>query len=386
MTAASRRRRLADWHEGQWWPRAGLVTALALVVSWLHYGTNPGSLLLHELYQYFYYVPVVLAAYWGGVPGGLAAAVLISLLFVPHVRAMRHENPAYGLSMYAQVIAFYLLGLTVGLAVSAQRRLAARERATASSLQVANEGLRNSHEQLRRADRLAVLGEIAAGLAHEIKNPLAGVKGALEIIKSRVRPDTPEGEFAALGNRELQRLEQLVGDFLAYARPRPPERTSLELHSVCEQVRELLRPEADRAQVALHIVVEATDTTMRADRAMVEQVLVNVVLNAIQASPPKGVVLCRICGDATTLSVSVEDSGRGIPADIGARMFDPFVTTKERGTGLGLAISQRIVLAHDGAIHAERLNPGGTRIVISLPRALVSSASASTGQEQHVSA
>ena len=373
-------------HAASPWARAAIVAGLALAVSWLHYAASPGALLLHEVYQYFYYVPLVLGAYWGGVPGGVGAAVLISFLFVPHVVAMGHSNPSYSLSMYAHVIAFNLLGLSVGLAMSAQRRLADRERATASSLQRANQDLRNSHEHLRRADRLAALGEIAAGLAHEIKNPLVGVKGALEIIQSRVRPDTPEGEFAALGGRELRRLEQLVGDFLAYARPRPPERTSLDVRSLCEQVCELLRVEADRAQVVLNTVAEATDPNVLADRAMIEQVLVNVTLNAIHASPPHGVVILGVRADSANVCVSVEDTGPGVSADIAARMFEPFFTTKEGGTGLGLAISQRIVAAHDGVIHAEERPSGGTRVVIRLPRALHSSTSTGTGPEQHASA
>jgi signal transduction histidine kinase len=356
------------WLDSGPWRRAAAVVALAAVVSWLHYGTNPDTLLLHEVYQYLYYLPLVLAAYWGGVRGGLSAAFLISLLFIPHIRAMSHEHAAYSISMYAHVIAFYLLGAAVGLAISSQRRLAARERATADSLQKANDELRESDEHLRRADRLAALGEIAAGLAHEIKNPLAGMKGALEIVRTRVAPDTPETEFIMIAERELQRLETLVGDFLAFARPRPPQLAALDLRTLCGQVCELLAPEGARRQIDVRLTVEAIETSVMADRAQLEQVLLNVVLNAIQAGPGRSEVVLRVTSTPVAVSLIVDNAGPGVPPEVAARMFDPFFTTKERGTGLGLAISQRIVLAHGGTIDLAVPPDGGTRVIVSLPR------------------
>ena len=356
------------WLDSGPWGRAAAVLALAATVSWLHYGTNPDTLLLHEVYQYLYYIPLVLAAYWGGVPGGLSAAFVISLLFIPHIRAMSHEHAAYSLSMYAHVIAFYLLGAAVGLAIASQRRLAARERATAASLQKANDELRESDEHLRRADRLAALGEIAAALAHEIKNPLAGIKGALEIVQSRVAPETPETEFVMIAQRELQRLEALVGDFLAFARPRPPQLAVLDLRALCEQVCELLAPEGARRQIHVRLAVDAVEPTVRADRAQLEQVLVNILLNAIQAGPAGSEVVLRVTSEPRAISIMVDNAGPGIPPEVAGRMFDPFFTTKERGTGLGLAISQRIVLGHGGNIELAIPPDGGTRVIVSLPR------------------
>ena len=350
----------------------GLVIVGAIaVISSLHYVTAPSRVVLHEIYNYSCYVPIILAAYWYGVWGGVASAALTSAAFIPHIRAAWAANAAYTASQYAQVAVFHLLGLIVGWLAESQRRLTSRYRDAAESLESANRELRESQEHLRRADRLSALGEIAAGLAHEIQNPLAGIKGALEIVASRASPGTPEAEFADIGGKELARLDTLVREFLMYARPHDPALRPTQVHDLVERVAALLRPEADKRRVTL--LFEHPDAlpnlTLDLDPEQMTQVILNVVLNAIQASPPGGRVRIRESLEPDWAQIEVVDEGPGIAPEHLSRIFDPFFTTKSRGTGLGLATSQRIVTAHRGTITALPGSQSGTVFRIRLPRA-----------------
>ena len=344
----------------------GLLVAVAGIAS-LHYVTAVSRVVLHEFYSYLCYLPIIVAAYWYGVWGGVVTAAVTSSAFIPHIRAAWASNAAYTASQYAQVVVFHLLGLTVGLLAASQRRLTARYQNAAESLERANRELRDSQEHLRRVDRLSALGEIAAGLAHEIHNPLAGVKGALEIVASRVAPGSPEAEFAEIGGKELVRLERLVGEFLTYARPHEPALRPADVHELAERVVALLRSEAERRQVTLVFERPGTLPTLLADPEQITQVIFNVALNAIQASSSGGKVRIRESLEPGWALIDVVDEGPGIPPEHALRIFDPFFTTKSRGTGLGLAISYGIVTAHHGTIEALRGAPSGSIFRIRLP-------------------
>ena len=344
----------------------GLLLAIGGIAS-LHVITDPSQVVLHEIYNYLCYVPIILGAYWYGAGGGVAAAALTSAAFIPHIRAAWGSNAAYTASQDPQVLAFHLIGLTVGLLAGAQRRLTERYRTAAASLERANRELRESQQHLRRADRLSALGEIAAGLAHEIQNPLAGVKGALEIIASRVSHGTPEAEFADIGVKELGRLEGLVSEFLTYARPHEPALRPSDIHDAVERVAALLRPEAERKGVAVVFERPVTVPPVSLDPEQITQVIFNVVLNAIQATMAKGQVRIRESVEPGWAVIDVIDEGSGIAPEHRSRLFDPFFTTKPRGTGLGLAISQGIVTAHHGTIDALPGSPSGSIFRIRLP-------------------
>ena len=344
----------------------GLLAGIAGIAS-LHFVTDPAYLVLHEIYNYLCYVPIVFAAYWYGAWGGVAAAALTSAAFIPHIRAVWVGNDAYTASLYAEVVVFHVLGLTVGLLAATERRLTARYRDAAVSLERANRELRESQEHLRRADRLSALGEIAAGLAHEIQNPLAGVKGALEIITSRVVHGTTEAEFADIGGKELARLEGLVSEFLTYARPHDPALRLTDVHEIVERVAALLHAQAERKPVTLVFERPIAFPPLSIDPEQITQVIFNVVLNAIQATPAGGHIQTREFVEPGWGVIDVIDEGPGIPPEHLLRLFDPFFTTKPRGTGLGLAISQRIVTAHRGTIEALPGSPSGSVFRIRLP-------------------
>jgi two-component system, NtrC family, sensor histidine kinase HydH len=345
---------------------AVLVVAIG-IISILHYATDPSEAMLHVLYQRLYYVPIIFGAYWFGIRGGLLTAFVTSLAYVPHIHIAWAENVPYTTSQYAEIVVFHGAGFLVGLLVELQRRVTAQYQAAAASLERMNLELRASQEHLRRAERLSALGEVAAGLAHEIRNPLAGVKGALEIIASRAAQATPEAEFSEIGWRELTRLDRLVEEFLSFARPRHPELCRTSLHEVIGRVGVLLKAEGERAGVTIRVEHNPALPELLIDAEQISQVVFNVVLNGIQATPPGGCVMVGLDRQGDHASIEILDEGHGIAREHLERIFDPFFTTKERGTGLGLAISQRIISAHGGTIEAENLERQGTVVRIRLP-------------------
>lgn len=363
----------ADGRLGKW-PltrddlRRGLgVLASIAGIAGLHLVTSPLRLGLHEFYNYLCYVPIIAGAYWFGLWGGVLSAVLTSAAFIPHVRATWIDR-AVTATQYGQVLAFHLIGLSVGWLAAAQRRLTVRYRDAAMSLERANRELSESVEHLRRADRLSALGEIAAGLAHEIQNPLAGIKGAFDIVASRVPVGSAEAEFVTIAGRELARLEELVGEFLTYARPQHPARRMTDPHALVQRVVALLRPQAERKQVRLVVESPSMTPALSLDPEQITQVIFNVILNAIQATTAGGRIRIRESFDADSSTVEIIDQGPGIPPEHASRIFDPFFTTKSQGTGLGLAICQRIMAAHGGTIDALPATPSGTVFRIRLPR------------------
>ncbi len=345
------------------WRVAALAAAI-VSVSVLRYVTGPSQGLLHELSLRLYYIPILVAAYWYGASGGLIVACVSSVAYLNHVSGLVRPLDSGRL---AEVGVFLLIGLSVGMLANAQQRVTLRYQTGAATLESTNAQLRESHEQILRMDRLTTLGEVATGLAHEIRHPLASIGGAIEIIEARARADSPEAEFSRLAMAEVRRLDRLVWDFLRYARPHAPEFRLMPLHEVVAQSIALLRVEAERAHVTLEVQSTTTDARVSIDPLQIEQVLLNVILNAIQATPPTGRVVVREALDDRNVCVEVIDEGPGIAADHLSSIFRPFFTTRETGTGLGLAIAHRIVLSHTGRLEVARTSAEGTCFRISLP-------------------
>jgi len=223
-------------------------------------------------------------------------------------------------------------------------------------------------EAMRRSDRLAVVGGLAAGLAHEIRNPLAAMTGSVELLGGSAGLVESERRLLQVVRKEGQRLEALVRDFLSFAKPASPQLGAIDARNLVLETAELFRAEADRLGVTLTVEAQP-GVGLRADGPQLKQVLWNLLGNAADATPPGGhitVALKRAGGQAV---LAVTDSGAGIASEDLARIFDPFFTTKERGTGLGLAIVHRVVEAHGGRISVQSEPGKGSTFSVSLPAA-----------------
>lgn len=222
-------------------------------------------------------------------------------------------------------------------------------------------------QQLRESEHLATIGRLAASLAHEIKNPLAGISGAIQVIGADIRPGHPHHEVMVEIMRQIDRLDSAVRDLLIYARPKPPQRRLHDLSTIIERALILFREEPTCRHV--RVLCEGLGQKVEApvDDGQIHQVLTNLLLNAAQACKTDGRIWCRLRPNGRGAQIQVEDDGAGMPPEIMRRVFEPFYTTKARGTGLGLPICKRIVETHGGSIHLDSRCGHGTRVTIDLP-------------------
>jgi signal transduction histidine kinase len=233
-----------------------------------------------------------------------------------------------------------------------------------------------SQQLAERQEKLASLGMLAAGVAHEIRNPLTALKAWLFIQQKHLKPGTGEYEDAQVISSEINRLERIVRDFLLFASPSEPRLDIVSADQPLREVQTLLQPQLERLNVRLH-VDGSVAAHVRIDADQIKQVLINLIQNAADSIGRNGAITLRVrvetkrLSDRTTEVVILEvaDTGEGIPPEVEKRLFDPFFTTKESGTGLGLAIAARIIEKHGGALQYQTQMNRGTVFGIVLPRA-----------------
>jgi signal transduction histidine kinase len=343
-----------------WWLLASII-----VITLLHYNTSTQYLLLHEVYQRLYYIPIIYAAYSYGLRGGLVAAVVSAIIYLPHL-AQHMDNEIYAINQYAEMILFQVVGAVTGLLASAERRERRRNEQTAAELQRAYDQLRSTVDQLLIADRHSSLGQMSAAIVHEIRNPLSAIRGAAEALETVVPREHEKAEFLEIIKREVERLNGLVTEFLQFARPRSPELLPTPPREIIEAVVKLAGKQAEQARVQLSVNVDDLPEVMM-DAEQMKQVLLNLILNGIEAMPDGGRLTINAGRQGKELVITVCDTGRGIDATVRDKLFSPFVTTKARGTGLGLAIAHRLISQHGGRIAAEDAADCGAVFQIWLP-------------------
>jgi two-component system sensor histidine kinase HydH len=223
---------------------------------------------------------------------------------------------------------------------------------------------------MARGERLATVGNLAAAVAHEIRNPLSAVSMGLQRLRAEFEP--AEGEeyrrIVDLVQGEVRRLNAIVEEFLSLARPIQLRPEPVPVAALLDEVRRLVEPQAGRAGIVVEQTIPDSLPALRADRDRIKQVLLNLVLNAIDAMPSGGRLTMGGAASGTAVTLTVTDTGSGIPPELLPRVFEPYVTTKTKGLGLGLAIARRIVDAHGGRIEAESGAGQGTRFRVTLPR------------------
>jgi signal transduction histidine kinase len=224
-------------------------------------------------------------------------------------------------------------------------------------------------EKLSRTEHLAEIGQLAASLAHEIKNPLAGISGAIQIIRDGMDPDYKHREIIHEILSQINRLDAVVKDLLVYSRPVPPRLAYCNLDSVARRVMTFMCDESAVKRAKLEFVASGDNVRVQADESRIEQLILNLLLNASQASPPGGVVRLRTEADGEWVRLVVEDQGPGMDELVRQRAFEPFFTTKAKGTGLGLPICKNIVESHGGRISLHPSEGGGTRVEVEFPNA-----------------
>lgn len=263
-----------------------------------------------------------------------------------------------------QLTSGLILVLTVALALVVYRGMIAPLR----------QGLTQSQKIIERQEKLAALGVLASGVAHEVRNPLTAIKIRLFRLKRAV-PGVADSEDATLIANEIARLERIVRDFLLFAKPSEPAMCRVSAGECLKEVRNLLQPQLER--IGIDLLLEETELLwVHADAQQLKQVLINLVQNAAETIGLNGTVTLRTTKSSAELDhrlrpvviLSVTDTGKGIHPEVEDRLFDPFFTTKDQGTGLGLAIAARIVEKHGGLLRYETQLDQGTTFEVILPR------------------
>ncbi len=345
------------------WRDAFLIVVAIIGVTVVHYATDTRMIVLHEAFQRFYYLPIIFAAYRYGVRGGLATSLFSAAIYIPHVYFHWENTQVYALSQYWEMSLFQVIALVTGLLSNAERRERLKNEQAAAELRAAYAELETTVERLVAAERMASIAQLTLSLAHEIRNPLGAIRGAVEVLETSPLADG-DREFLGIINTEVEGLNRLVSDFLTYGRPRPPEKLTTHLNEIARSVLTLVRRRAAEQGVELRAELQDSVPPVMVDSEQVRQAVVNLVQNGLDAMPKGGELTISTRCETGRLAIAVSDTGSGLAPNARENLFRPFATTKARGTGLGLAISQRLVTQNGGTISLVENGPPTTTFEI----------------------
>ena len=345
-----------------------------LVITVLHYRIGAQHPWGHDLLRRLYYLPILFAAFSGGLRGGVTVSVFVSLVYLPHAfTSLMVQDPADALEKGLEILLYNIVAVVAGLLVDRERRERGQQERLATRLGDALAEQRRIEAQLIRAGKLGALGEMTAGVAHEIKNPLHALKGTAEILRDAVPEGVPERRMLELHIAEIDRLDRTADRFLSFARPIPADRRPLEPESLIDRVVALVSTQARQEGVETVVATRGAMNLPKVtgDMGLLVQLLLNVALNGVQAMAPGGGGTLTFTlgterqGGKEYVKVRIANTGPPIPEGSLERIFDPFHTTKDGGTGLGLSICSRIADEHEGTLSVRNL-PGGGGVEFSL--------------------
>ena len=222
-------------------------------------------------------------------------------------------------------------------------------------------------EQLSRAQHLSSLGEMVAGISHEIRNPLGIIKSSSELLEKKMAGFDPSSGIPAIITEEADRLNNIITDFLNYAKPRSPHLTACSIVDILEKNITFLSSQIKEEGYIIKTHSDDNTPEITADSDMLYQAFLNIILNAMQAMPDGGEIYVGISSSPNTVTINFEDEGQGIPEDLIDKIWDPFFTTKEKGTGLGLGIVKNIIESHGGRVHIVNRTDCGARVTVEMP-------------------
>ena len=338
--------------------RVAVVAAGIAAATALHYFTSPSLILWHNLFQRLYYLPIIYAAIYFGWRGGMTASACSAACYIPHIlMAWQHNMPDYAMNQYAEIIVFFLVGTVTGVLADRGRYDRIELEATTEQLAKVNRELQDSFEQVKRADRLSAIGHLSSSLAHEIRNPLASIEGAANLIEAPRTTEQVRGSSIAIIRKESQRLNRLLTNLLDFARPREPDFRAVEPGRLIDAIINLAGHSAQQKGITLRKDVPASLPQFECDAEQMKQVILNLTINAVQAMAEPGEIVISAHQKSSSIVINVRDEGPGVRQEDMDKIFNPFFTTKDAGTGLGLSVVHQIVAQHGGVVTAEK-NPG----------------------------
>lgn len=362
---------LMEWKQ-QIWPDRSLTGALfialmILLLAVLSMAVPVSYIAAHNILHHLNFIPLMMAGMLFGRRGAIVASLLAAGVNAPLIARNWIAWPLDSQDQIVELSIFSAAGLIAGCLSDRERAHRHNLEQTKRELEKVYLELRENVASMKKAERLLAAGQLAACLAHEIRNPLASISGAAGILRRAAAPPEFLEDSLDIIHRESQRLNKLLTGFLNFAKPRSLRLQSADPDAILHSVASLACHAADVSNISLAHDAIPDCPEIECDTEQIRQVLLNLVINAIDASPSGSQIRLRTMVGPNRISIEVEDKGTGIPEEIADRIFDPFFTTKAKGTGLGLAVSSTIVEQHCGAMSFYRNSNGGTTFRVELP-------------------
>ncbi len=331
-----------------------LIIGLSVIIlSLLHYITPIDKPLLHDLYRRLYYVPIIFSAFSFGLTGALITSMVVSLVFLTHVFHRWGQIHLQTYDALFEIILYNIVAWVSGTLVGKERKR--------------REELKKAQAELIQANKYKVIGELATGIAHEIRNPLGSIRGSLEILRKDYKPEDTKYEFLNILLKEVKRLNKVITDFLNYAKPALPNLIDTDINQLISETVLILSPQAVKKEVSLKTELEKNLPRIKADPSQLKQAFINLILNSLEAIEDKGEITLSAHQDKNRLKIVFQDNGKGMSEETKSKILTPFFSTKEGGTGLGLGIVERIIQNHKGEIKVESKLGKGTIFTLSFP-------------------
>ena len=359
-------------HFGRSWierPQTGaLVIALFLAaIAGLTAVIPATHVSAHNILHHLNFLPLMIAGMLFGWRGAAVASLLAAIADTPGIVHHWARWPLDAKDQIVELAIFSAAGLIAGYLSDRERAQRRNLERTRHELESVYLELRENIAAMKKAERLSAAGRLAASLAHEIRNPLASISGAAGILQRGSAPQEFLQDSLEIIQKESNRLNKLLTGFLNFAKPRSPRLQRTNINDLLRSVLSLTAHTAEISSVTIQRIPAPDDEEVACDPEQMKQVLLNLVINAIEASPAGSEILIRTAPHNGHSAIEVVDSGSGISDDAADHIFDPFFTTKAKGTGLGLAISSMIVAQHNGVLTFYRNARKGTTFRIELP-------------------
>lgn len=368
---------------------------IVLTIGFLHFATPAELIFFHDTYRRLSYFPIVLGAIWFGVKGGLVLAVLSSVAFIPHLLLFAGHGFQSYYSELTEILLYIAAGLVVGIITERERKLRIGYQQVSNQLEESYEHLHEgaaqlieAEEQLAASQKMSALGEMAASLAHEVRNPLSSIRGTAEILLDDYPLGHPKREFVEILLKESEHLDETLKNTLDFSKTNDFDvEENDSISSIIRKQKLLLSPRLKKEKINFELNYLDSGENFLVPAARISQVLFNVLINGIEAlgvSAPSVQVSdgdrlnveqqgtsarIRLDLEMTTngCRLHICDSGPGIGDELKERIFESFYTGKKEGTGLGLAISRKIVERYGGSLTVTDSDLGGACFSLYLP-------------------
>jgi signal transduction histidine kinase len=371
--------------------RWSVILILVIIISVLHYITPTMKWQYHLVYMQSYFIPILIAAFQFGIRGGLGVAIAVSILYLPHIMLHWGGLVENNLLRFMQVVIYNIIGFLTGLKAQREKEETLKYKNTAAQLEGSvntikqqSDKLVELEEQLRQTDRLAVIGELTSSLAHEVRNPLGSIRGAVEIIIAENTSKNKKTEFSKILVDETERMTTVLENYLSFGKKKKQQESEYVLQEIIQNVILMLSTQARKRGIEILSSVPNNPILLQGDSNDLWQILMNITLNAHQAIIDEGKITIKLSetdnrksetGNEHTalteydriIKLTISDTGSGISNDDLEKIFKPFYTTKVNGSGLGLAIVKRIADSNNWVIDINSTKNSGTKFVMIIP-------------------